>query len=93
MITKEILLTDLEIKLDTIVIKYKNLFEKSELDPKGFIEKNYETMRAELARITTDTLHQSIIQGVKSDEAFIFSVQKLNVGSVYKLLSILMKKE
>lgn len=89
--TQETLLLELEVKMDAVVLKYKNSFKESPLDGNDFLQKNYENIRTELAQLATDTIHQSIVGGTSRDQFFILSVQKLNVGSVYKLMSTLAK--
>lgn len=90
---QENLLADLEIKMDAIILKYENAFKLTQNKLEEFLKENYETVRSELARVATDTIHNSIVNSLNNDEHFIFSIQKLNVGSVYKLMLNLKKIE
>ena len=83
---QEILLAELEIKMDAIILKYEIAFKQSKNKLEEFFQENYETFSSEIARLVTDTIHDSIINDISNDQNFIFLIQKLNVASVIKLM-------
>lgn len=90
---QESLLAELEIKMDAIIFNYERAFKQSEKKVEEFLKENYETFRSELARVATDTIHKSIIKNLNNDQYLILSIEKLNIGSVKKLMVNLKKIE
>ena len=68
MATKEDLLKELEIQIETIHFKYVNLFKNSGQDLKSFFEQNGSNMRRDIASESTNTLHQGIMNNVSEPD-------------------------
>jgi hypothetical protein len=90
---QESILAELEIKMDAIILKYEVAFKQSQNKPEEFLNEFSEAIRGELARVAIDTIHDSILIGLSSDENFIQSIENLNVGSFNKLMVNLKKIE
>jgi len=90
---QETLLAKLAIKMDAIISKYEVAFKQSQNKPEEFLKEISEALSSELARVATDTIHNSILMGLSHDENFIQSIENLNVGSFNKLIVNLKKIE
>jgi hypothetical protein len=82
---QESLLTELKIKMDAIISKYEVAFKQSQKRPEEFENESSETIRGELARVATDTVHDSILAGLSYNENFIQSVELMSVESFNEL--------
>ena len=85
-----LLLKELEIKIEAIKFKYETLFKNSSKTLEEFLQENYQKIRSELAKISTETLHLGILNNTSTEE-FIEQTLTLNFENVYKLLNDLKK--
>ena len=82
---QEKLLSELKIKMDAIISKYEVAFKQSQKRPEEFFDEFSETIHKELARVATDTLHDSILSGLSYEVNFIQSVEILSIESLNEL--------
>jgi len=86
---QEKILKELEIKMDTVIIKYENIFRTSNVSGQDFLNVHYDDIRSELASLSTNTIHQAIMLEIVNEQKMIFSIRKLNFKSICKLIRII----
>ena len=89
---QEKLLSELGMKINSIISKYESMFRQSDCTLDEFLKENFNSFKREVARVATDIIHDSISNGVNTDKNFIPSIQRLTQGSDAKLKLTLKKK-
>ena len=93
MATKQELLDELSIKIETIAFKYENAFKASDKNLKFFFEDNGNQIRKEIASESTNTLHNGILNNLASDQDFTQKVLELNYLGAFRLYEKLVNKK
>lgn len=88
--TQKDLIAEFETNIEVLKFKYENLFKISNKSLEDFLQENYQNIRSEFAKTSTDILYLSIINNI-SDQDFLTKILTVHFENVYKLLNELKK--
>ncbi|SEI03111.1 hypothetical protein SAMN02927937_02851 [Paenimyroides aquimaris] len=87
----EKIVKDLQLNIESVLYKYEVEFKNSEIDVNEFLSMNFNKINSEFAKLITDTIHTSIINGVSSrKEDFIKELIELTNNSFIELINRLL---
>lgn len=87
----EKIIKDLQLNIGSVLYKYEIEFKNSEIDINEFLSINFNKINSELAKLITDTIHKSIINGTSKEDNFIKELIELTNNSFIELINRLQR--
>ena len=89
---RENILKELQIQIESVIFQFENDYRNSNSDFEKFIKENYQIFKEKIAKLTTEAIHNSIVNNLSKDKEFMAEIINQNSESIEKLIKKLSSK-